>query len=79
MIQTQEIGEKPYFRPDLGTLGPNSGSQIIVVVVVVENLASSFSRYYGQPSSCTISEKTNDPVLRKFSDAQTDGQINGQE
>ena len=60
-------------KRDLGALGPNSGSQIIVVVVVVvENLASSFSRYYGQPSSYTISEKTNDPVLRKFSDGRTD-------
>ena len=32
-----------------------------------KNLASSVTRYYGQPSSCTI-EKTNDPILRKLSD-----------
>ena len=25
MIQTQENGEKPYFGPDLGLLGQNSG------------------------------------------------------
>ena len=38
-----------------------------------KNLASSVTRYHGQLSSCTISEKTNDPILRKFSDGQTDG------
>ena len=27
LTQTQENGEKPRFGPDLGTLGPNSGSQ----------------------------------------------------
>ena len=24
MLQTQENGEKPHFKPDLGPLGPNS-------------------------------------------------------
>ena len=33
-----------------------------------KNLASSVTRYHGQLSSCTIPEKTNDPILRKFSD-----------
>ena len=37
-----------------------------------KNLASSVTRYHGQLSSCTISEKTNDPILRKLSDGQTD-------
>ena len=36
-----------------------------------KNLASSFTRYYGQPLSCTISENTNDPILRKLSDGRT--------
>ena len=27
ITQTQEKGEKPCFRPDLGMLGPNSGRQ----------------------------------------------------
>ena len=27
LTQTQENGEKPCFESDLGTLGPNSGSQ----------------------------------------------------
>ena len=35
---------------------------------------SSVTRYHGQLSSCTISEKINDPVLRKLSDVRTDGQ-----
>ena len=37
------------------------------------NLASSVTRYHSQLSSCTISEKTNDPILIKFSDGRTDG------
>ena len=40
----------------------------------LKNLASSVPRCHDQLSSCTISEKTNDPILRKFSDGQTDGQ-----
>ena len=27
MIQTPEIGQKPHFQSDLGSLGPNSGCQ----------------------------------------------------
>ena len=34
--------------------------------------ALSVTRYHGQLSSCTISEKTNDPILRKLSDGWTD-------
>ena len=37
-----------------------------------KNLAPSVTRYYGHLSSCTISEKTNDPILRKLSDGRTD-------
>ena len=37
-----------------------------------KNLALSVTRYYSQLSSCTISEKNNDPVLTKFSDGQKD-------
>ena len=43
-----------------------------------KNLASPVSRYQGQLSSCTISEKSNNPILRKFSDGQTDGLKEGQ-
>ena len=31
-----------------------------------------------QVSSCTISEKTNDAILRKLSDGRTDGETDGQ-
>ena len=36
-----------------------------------KNLALSATIYHGQ-LSCRISEKTNDPILRKFSDGRTD-------
>ena len=32
--------------------------------------------FYGQLLSCTISEKTNDPILRELSDGRMDGQMN---
>ena len=70
MIQTQNAN-KPHFGFELGQLGLNSCHQTFF-----KNLASSFTRYPGQLSSCTISEKINDPILRKFSDRQTDGQTN---
>ena len=68
MIQTHENGEIPHFGPDRGPLGSNSGRQIFF-----KNLASSVTRYHGQLSSCTVSEKTSDSILRKFSDNGTDG------
>ena len=37
-----------------------------------KNLASSGTRYHGQLSSCTISEKNNDPILTKRSDGRAD-------
>ena len=60
MNRTWENGEKPHFELDLGPMGPNS---------FVKNLASPVTRYHGQ-----LSEKTNDPILWKFSDRRTDGQ-----
>ena len=67
MIKTQENDEKPDFGPELGPLGPNSGSQFFFPT-------SSVTRYHGQVSSCTISEQTSNPILRKFCDGRTDGQ-----
>ena len=46
---------------------------------IFKNLALSVTRYNGQLLSCTISEKTNDPILRKFSDGETDRQIDRRE
>ena len=57
MTQTQENDEKPHFG------SPKS---------FFKNLASPVTRYHGQLSSYTISEKTNNPILRKFCDGRTD-------
>ena len=39
-----------------------------------KNLASLVTKYHGQLSSCTISDKTNDPILKSLSsDRRTDG------
>ena len=38
------------------------------------NLAFSVTRYHGQISEYKISEKTNDPIMSKFSDGRTDRQ-----
>ena len=70
MNQTWENGKKPSFRPDFYPVGPNSGSQLLL-----KNLAPSVTRYHGHLSSCTISEKTNYPILRKLSDGRTDRQM----
>ena len=61
------------FGPDFGPFGPNSGSQFFLSKI------SSVTRCYGQRSSCTISGKTNDPILRKLRDEQrTGGRTDGQ-
>ena len=49
------------------SLGANSGCQF-----VFKKMALSVSQNYGQLSSCSISEKSNDPIL-------TDGQTERQE
>ena len=49
-------------------------AQIQAANFFFKNLVPSFTRYYGQLSLCTLSEKTNDPILRKLSEGQTDGQ-----
>ena len=67
-IRTQENAEKPHYGPNLGPLGPNSGCKIFFFF---KNLALSVTRYHGQLLSCTTSGKTNDPILRKFTDGWT--------
>ena len=66
MVHSQANGEKPHFGFDLGPLNPNLGRQFFV-----KTLALSVTGYHGQVSTCIISEKTNDTILRKFND---DGQ-----
>ena len=69
MNQTCGNGKKTSFRPDFGPFGPNSGHQNFFF----KNLALSVTRDHDQLSSCTISETTNDSILRKLSDGWTDG------
>ena len=70
MTQTQGNDEKPHYGHDLGPLGPNSVTKFFFF----KYLASLVTRYHGQLSLCTISEKTNYTILRKFSEGQTEGQ-----
>ena len=63
MNQTLEKGEKTHFGPNLG---------FCAQIFFFKNLDLSLTRYHGQLSSCTISEKTDDPILRKFSDGRSD-------
>ena len=69
MIQTQEIGKKKLI---LGMMQAPL-VQIWAAKFFFKTLVSSVNRYHGQLSSCTIPEKTNDPILRKLSDGKTDG------
>ena len=62
--------QKPIFRPNFGPFGLKSGHHFFFF----KNLALSVTRYHGQLSSCTISEKTNDPILRIVSERWTDRQ-----
>ena len=48
----KKMGKKAHFGSDLGPLGPNSGRKILF-----SNLTLSVTRYHGQLSPCTISEK----------------------
>ena len=43
-----------------------------------KNLAQSVTRCHAELSSCTISEKSNDLIMRKLSNRRTDGQIDRQ-
>ena len=50
-----------------------SWDQIRAEEIFLTNLALLVIRYHGQLSSCTILEKTNDPILRKLGDGPADG------
>ena len=52
--------------------------QIWTAILFFKNLALQVTRYRGQLSSYTLSEKTNDPNLRKLSDGWTDRQMDRQ-
>ena len=72
MIQTQENDKKPHSGPNLGQL--NQIWTAIFFFFFFKNMASLFTRYQGQLSSYAMSEKTNGPILRKFSDGRIDRQ-----
>ena len=69
MNQTWENCKKSSFGPKFGGFGRNLDQ-----VLFFKALALSVTKCYGQLSSCAISKKTNDPILRKLSDERTDGQ-----
>ena len=68
MNQTWENCKKYTVLAQFWPIWPKFGPSIFFF----KNLAPSVTRYHGQLSSCTISEKTNDPILRKLNDEQTD-------
>ena len=71
LIQTQENDKKPHFGPDLGPLGPNSDGQIYFSKIWLQSLDIMFRYHHVQ-----YQKKTNDPILRKFSDGRIDRRTN---
>ena len=65
------MAKKPIFWPDFDPFDPKLGRQTFFF----KTLASPITRYHGQ----ILSEKTNDPILRKPSDGRTDGKTDGRE
>ena len=73
MTQTQENGEKPCFGPDLGTLGPNSGHQFFFLKIwLCQSLDIMVSYHHVK-----YKKKTNDPILKKFTDGGMDERTDG--
>ena len=69
MSRIWENSKKPSFGPDFGPFGPNLGLFFSFFCFSKIWLRQS---HHGQLSSCTISEKPNNPIIRNFSDRQTD-------
>ena len=57
--------------PILALFGPNISHQVFFKILTLP-----VTKYYGQLSSSTLSEKYIDPILRKLSDGQTDRRTN---
>ena len=74
MNQTWINSKEPSFGHGFVEFDPNS----FRLKFFSTNLASSVTRCHGQLSSCRISENTNNPILRKLIDRQTEGQTKGQ-
>ena len=60
---------KTLFWAQFWHIWPKFGSKKIFFF---KNLALSVTKYHGHVSSCTTSEKNNDPIFKKLSDRQTD-------
>ena len=74
MFQTQENGKKPHFVSDLGPLDSKSDHHFSsFFFFFFRNLAFSVTRYHGQLSSCTISEKI---MIQSSETLVTGGQMN---
>ena len=73
MIQTKENGEKPHFGPDFVLLDLNSDRENIFSKMWLRQSLDIMVSYHH-----IISEKTNDPILRKLSDRRTDRWTGGQ-
>ena len=74
MVQTQENGKKPHFVSDLGPLDSKSDHHFSsFFFFFFRNLAFSVTRYHGQLSSCTISEKI---MIQSSETLVTGGQMN---
>ena len=58
----------PSLGTDFGTFGADLAGNFFFLFF--KNLASSVTKYHGKLSSCTITEKNNDPILRKLSDGE---------
>ena len=73
MIQTQQNGEKPLFRPDLHLLGPNSSHKFFFSKVwFYQSLDIMVSYHHVQ-----YQKKNNSPIFRKLIDGRTEGQTDG--
>ena len=71
MIQTQENSKTTSFWAWFKPVGPKFGQPIFFSKIW---LHQSLYIIYGHLSSCTVSEKTNDPILIKFSEGRTERQ-----
>ena len=73
MTQTQENGEKPCFGPDLGTLDSNSGRQFFFLKIwLCQSVDIMVNNYHVK-----YQKKTNDSILKKFTDGGMDGRTDG--
>ena len=69
--------KKPNFGPDFGPFDQIWAAILFYFFFSFKNLAPSVTRNHGQLLSCTISEKTDDSILKK--NLVTDGQMDGRE